>query len=463
LQPLSSNDLENVSDAQLWEHLLGGLSSVPKAYCVVDALDEMELDPMFLQRLNKLAAFRPGSVKLLMTSRPKEHLQGSLRDTSIMHINLESDAVGKDIAVFVSHRLRTALPGPDREELRDSLALTISTKSRGLFLYARLLLDQLIPQLGSQQQVDIQKLAASLPVGLEEMYNSMLHTQSQLFEFQGHSGIGTKVQVFLLECVTHSSRPLRLNELADALNVVFMPSITGLDLNTFPEWNPMNSKQVVRLICAPLLDILEDGTIQVIHHSFTEFLLNRDRQSSGQGVSFPVLDPIAAHRNLVKTCITYLQSGCLVPKNVKQEFTQTCDALCDHGDWPCPRAPVPKDPFDYQQARLKYPFIEYAVDNWTWHACRYDLEDTSFFDLVSRFMQGTDLAFQRWLILKWRAKFPMTETQIPSRLHVAAYAGMTKYASSLIQNGQRVDSIDLKERTPCKQLQAPVVTLFSHS
>jgi hypothetical protein len=380
-----------------------------------------------------------------------------------VHINLESDAVGKDIAVFVSHRLRTALPGPDRKELRESLALRVSTKSRGLFLYARLLLDQLIPQLGSQQQVDIQKLAASLPVGLEEMYNSMLHKQSQLFEFQGLSDIGTKIQVFLLECVTHSSRPLRLNELANALNVVFMPSVTALNLVTFPEWNPMNSKQMAKLICAPLLDILEDGTIQVIHHSFTEFLLNRDRQSSGQGVSFPVLDPIVAHRNVAETCITYLQSGCLVPKKVEPEFTQMCDALCDHGDWPCPRAPVPKDPFDYQQARLQYPFIEYAVENWTWHAGHYDIEDTSFFDFVSRFMQGTDQAFQRWLILKWRAKFPMTEAQIPSRLHVTAYAGMTKYASSLIQNGQGIDAIDLNERTPCKQFWVFLVTLFGHS
>ncbi|KFY94947.1 hypothetical protein V500_02997, partial [Pseudogymnoascus sp. VKM F-4518 (FW-2643)] len=122
LQPLSSNELENVSDEQLWGHLLAGLSSVQNAYCVVDALDEMQLDSKFLQRLNSLTGFRPGSVKLLMTSRPKEYLQSSLRDTSTVHISLESDAVGKDITVFVSHRLRTALPGADHEELRGSLA-----------------------------------------------------------------------------------------------------------------------------------------------------------------------------------------------------------------------------------------------------------------------------------------------------------------------------------------------------
>jgi ankyrin repeat protein len=445
LQPLSSNMLENVSDEQLWEHLLAGLSSIQKAYCVVDALDEMELDSKFLQRLNSLAGFKPGSVKLLMTSRPKEYLQSSLRDTSIVHISLESDAVGKDIAAFVSHRLVTALPGPDLEELRGSLASTISTKSRGLFLYARLLLDQIVPILASKQQVDIQDLATTLPVGLEEMYNRMLLKQSQLLEVPGHSEIGTKIQVFLLECVTHSSRPLRLTELADALNVVFMPSIPGLYLASLPQWNP---KQVTRTACAPLLEVLEDGTIQIIHHSFTEFLLDHDRQKSGQGFQFPVLDPSAIHRKLVETCVTYLQSGCLVPKDVKPEVVQMCDALCDHGDWPCPRAPVQKDPYDYQQARLQYPFIEYAVREWTWHAGHYNIEDAGFFDLLSRFMDGIGEAFQRWLILQWHAKYPVTEAQIPSRLHVAAYAGMTKYASSLIKSGQGVESLDLNERTP---------------
>ncbi|KAL5354784.1 hypothetical protein ACLOAV_000874 [Pseudogymnoascus australis] len=445
LQPLSSNELENVSDEQLWGHLLAGLSSVQNAFCVVDAIDEMQLDSKFLQRLNSLAGFRPGSVKLLMTSRPKEYLQSSLRDTSTLHISLESDAVGKDITVFVSHRLRSALPGADHEELRGLLASTISMKSRGLFLYARLALDQIVPKLVSKQQVDIPNLATNLPVGLEEIYNSTLMKQSQLLEFSGHPGIGTKIQVFLLECVTHSSRPLRLNELADALNVAFMPSIPGLHMASFPQWNP---KQVTRNACAPLLDILEDGTIQVIHHSFTEFLLDHNRQKSGQGVQFPVLDPSVIHRKLVETCITYLQSGSLVPRDVRPEFVQMCDALCDHGDWPCRRAPVQKDPYEYQQARLQYPFVEYAVSKWTWHAGHYDIEDTGLFDLVSQFMDGINAAFQRWLILEWHAKYPVTEAQIPSRLHVAAYAGMTKYASSLIKSGQGVESPDLNERTP---------------
>ncbi|KAH8786240.1 hypothetical protein BGZ57DRAFT_940353 [Hyaloscypha finlandica] len=118
LQPLIGNPLDDFSDEILWEYLLTGLSSVGKAYCIIDALDEMELLPKdsFLARLNNLATFRPKAVKLLMTSRPKQYLQSSLRDTSIVHISLEDDLVGHDITLFLSYRINGLLPGDDKQE-----------------------------------------------------------------------------------------------------------------------------------------------------------------------------------------------------------------------------------------------------------------------------------------------------------------------------------------------------------
>lgn len=67
-----------------------------------------------------LATFRPESDKMLMTSRPKQYLQSTLRDASIVHINLEQDLVGKDIAAFVLHRLRNVL-NDEQHQLRSSL------------------------------------------------------------------------------------------------------------------------------------------------------------------------------------------------------------------------------------------------------------------------------------------------------------------------------------------------------
>jgi hypothetical protein len=247
LQPMVKGELEGISDDELWDYLLIGLSSVKKAYCVVDAMDEMEQLPndKFLHKLNALSTFRPGIVKVLMTSRPKQYLQSALREVSIVHINLEQDLVGKDIAAFVSHRLRSIPQGEGRGSLLKSLQSIICSRSQGLFLYARLLLDQIIPSLSSAAYLDVNSLASTLPIGLENMYNSMLSLQAK------KSSIDTRIQEFLLECATHSSQPLRLNELADFWEIVFSSS-------NIATW----SKEVVRSACTPLLEIAEDESVQ---------------------------------------------------------------------------------------------------------------------------------------------------------------------------------------------------------
>ncbi|RFU29562.1 hypothetical protein B7463_g6755, partial [Scytalidium lignicola] len=425
LQPMLACELTDLSDERLWEHLLIGLSSIGKAYCVVDALDEMEFvenDP-FLVRLNSLATFRSNSVKLLITSRPKQYLQSSVRDTSIVHISLEDDLVGKDIAHFVSHRLKMAIPENNNADLLNSLVSTVCTRSRGLFLYARLLLDQIGPVLQSEKQVDVEALAKSLPIGLEDMYNSMLSQQAEALNIE------TSLQVFLLECTIHSSRNLRLNELANFLQFKFPSSMI-----------PGTAKAIARTACAPLLEIMEDETVQVIHHSFTEFLLDRQRTTRlGQTArQFPILDPQGVHRMLIIACLEYLQSGVLKSEELPRGVEGDKDADDDN---------IKPDKYDYQQARLQYPFLDYAVQNWGYHASKYDVEDESFFVSIKTFTEA-DSDFRRWLSLVKSAKYLPSTGQAPSLLHIAAFAGLTQFAKYLLHTGHTVDSRDIEDKTP---------------
>ncbi|PMD29241.1 ankyrin [Hyaloscypha variabilis F] len=436
LQPLLSNPLDDFSDEILWEYLLIGLSSVEKAYCVIDALDEMELLPKdgFLDRLNNLATFRPKAVKLLMTSRPKQYLQSSLRDTSIVHISLEDDLVGKDIALFLSYRLKNFLPGDDKCEFRESLVSAIAERANGLFLYARLLLDQIIPSLGSEQ-MDVEHLVKSLPIGLEEMYNSMLFQQATSLK------IGTQVQVFLLELATHSSRALRLNEMASVLASTFPVSMI-----------PGGPKVIARAACAPLLEILEDETVSVIHHSFTEFLLNSDRittESYSKTPQFPALNPAQVHKNLSVICMEYLRAGGLKVRDN--------DVVVEHSTEVKPRRHLLRrnrdvveetDGYSYQDAKLSYPFLEYAVSNWAYHASKYDIEDIEFFWFLSVFMDPKSMDFKKWLQLEWMKGLHLSEVRVPTPLHIAAFAGLTRYATQLLAEGATVDARDAEDRTP---------------
>ncbi|KAK0706288.1 hypothetical protein B0T26DRAFT_656099, partial [Lasiosphaeria miniovina] len=64
------------------------LHARPEKRAKLAETSEHDLFQDFLDQLNRLATYRPALLKLLMTSRPKRHLQSALRDSSIVHISL---------------------------------------------------------------------------------------------------------------------------------------------------------------------------------------------------------------------------------------------------------------------------------------------------------------------------------------------------------------------------------------
>jgi hypothetical protein len=119
LQSRLDSSLEETSDNDLIRIFLDGISTIPRVYCVGDALDEMTSDDRpFLDKLNGLATYRPHSLKLLLTSRPKRYLQSALRDSSIVHISLQRRLVDLDIASYLHHRFDTALIPSNKREVK---------------------------------------------------------------------------------------------------------------------------------------------------------------------------------------------------------------------------------------------------------------------------------------------------------------------------------------------------------
>ena len=289
--------IDGVSTSALWAYLTEALKTIPKVYCVVDALDEMDIDQdSFFQDFLRLGKLRPSSIKLLMTSRPLPRIEQALKDSSVLQIRLGQQFVDKDITLYVDQRLNQR-PDFDKE-LRRAVKDEIGGKSQGSFLYARLMMDELTSHF-DQMIPDIKFIQRSLdwlPVTLEDMYNGMLLDHSL------RSRVPQDLQVTILRWVTHSTRPLRLLELATMLD-----SVSGE--------KGKDTKAVVRAACGPLLEILEDETVSVIHHSFTEFLTDSSREGRNAPGSvhpqFPVIDPQTTHRVLATTCLRYLASGCL--------------------------------------------------------------------------------------------------------------------------------------------------------
>ncbi|KAH6880835.1 ankyrin repeat-containing domain protein [Thelonectria olida] len=308
--------------------------------------------------------------------------------------------------------------------------------------------DHLAGSVATDGSVDISVLEQSLPVGLEQTYASILAKQRQ------EKGVSADIQVLVLEAVTHSPRPLRLNELASLVKYI------RPDLNA-----PAGFKELIATCCGPLIEVLEDETLQVIHHSFTEFLRGDTRPVSKDNASsdFPLINSLEAHKRMALNCLRYLQSGTLLllgESAVIPAADLSPSPYDGQMDWQAlrqmqmhPGAMMMKkedDVFNYQDARLCHPFLGYAVENWSYHTSHYDVKDDEFFNTIQDFIKPDSLAFRRWLTLQWGSS-PWKKGRggdIPTVLHVVAFAGMSELAAELMQQGVSISSVDGQGRVP---------------
>src|SRR3569833_3303503 len=134
-----------------------------------------------------------------------------------------------------------------------------------------------------------------LPADLDHMYTDQLKEHAQ------RTGEPEAIQLLLLEWVIYATRPLRLLELAEVIRVVHPVGDQPRDLKA--------TKDLVRVACGSLLEVLPDETVSVVHHSFTEFLQGLTRSAESHG--YPILAPGLTHSRLAVACLTYLQAGCL--------------------------------------------------------------------------------------------------------------------------------------------------------
>ena len=400
-------DIESLSSSDLWRHLRQATTYIPKVYCVVDALDEMDqtkdLEP-FLQSLAAFADWRPSRVKVVATSRPVPYIEKPLRTARAGRIRLEEREVDADIAAYVRYKLeRSAIP----PEVQEQVKKAVPGRANGLFLYAKLAMDSLL-----RPGADVERVLGHLPLDLNVMYTELLREHSR------RSGVPDQLQLLILQAVTHASRPLRLLEIAEFIDVTQRP--TGYrDLKA--------AKDLVRSACGPLLEILPDETVSVVHHSLTEFLNGSTRQLTTFS-SYPVLEPGPAHNTIALVCLSYLLSGSL------NDVQTSSERAYSHFFEP------------KRSVYLAFPFVKYAANNWFVHARKattlgHDSDDVN--REIDRLLSGQNL-------IKWSALIGLhARPQAIGRmtpLEVAVRYGLSGYVEALLAKeddiGHRVTSKD---------------------
>jgi ankyrin repeat protein len=407
-------EIDTVSLDELWRYLCDALSFMPKAYCVVDALDEMDNDnDAFLQKLIALGQQKPASIKVLLTSRPVPHIENVLR-SHVLQIRLDPEDVESDVDMYVEHRLKP-VGGPPT--FYETLKPIICRRAQGLFLYARLVTDELIEAVKGVNitPTDIPRIVESVPESLEGVYDKMLVDHSK------RSGVSQEHQLTILQWVTHSTRPLRLIEAA-----AVMQAIGGAG-ETLKE-----TKALVRAACGPLLEVLEDETLSVIHHSFTEYLTQADRQPS----QFPIITHDDAHRLMATTCVKYLCNGCLRHWNDRAALGGD-EYRSYETNYGSGKADVG------QELRLRHPLLEYATSNWYVHAGKVRL-DGDLLTALDEFFAADSDALRAWLGLKVH----QNSAAAFSLVHAAAWVGLPELIRHLVGLGHPADEQDEDQRTP---------------
>ncbi|RDL35394.1 uncharacterized protein BP5553_07325 [Venustampulla echinocandica] len=337
-----SNDkqaVEKLTAADLWPQLRMALSHVPKVYCVVDALDEMDQNHLeaFIQSLDEVGRWRPAEIKLIITSRPISTIEKTLRRVKVLDIRLDKEYVEQDIATYVDHRLASSSISIQD---RPFITKTVMDRADGLFLYAKLAMDTVL-----EPSQDPQKALQDIPTELSLVYTNLLREHSK------RSGVPDGLQELVLQCVTHAIRPLRLLEIADLIHVTQQ---VDRDIK--------DTKALVCCICGPLLEILPDETVRVVHHSLTEYLNGTTRRDKGV---YQIFEFGATHNFMALLCLSYLQSGCL--EHVKYMGDESLTAEKQSFAHSHLRRDRHILQYMLKQNQVLPPFTHYAADNWYIH------------------------------------------------------------------------------------------------
>ncbi|KAG4274481.1 hypothetical protein FPRO04_09439 [Fusarium proliferatum] len=287
--PICLDFVDDLSLVELWHLVRLALKSMPRAYCVVDALDEMDGNALegFLQLIDQLGNMHHERIKLIITSRPISTIRKIVRNLKLLDIRLDKKAIDPDISTYLEHRLDASKISP---EARVSVKKTVFKKADGLFLYAKLAMDQ-ISELQTESEAEISESIERMPISLSDMYRNLFSEHTDRTE------LPEGLQMLVLQLVTHATRPLRLLEISDCIRVT-QPQY-GQDTGTI--------KNYVRTCCGPLLEVLPDETVRVVHHSLTEYLFGLDRSPDDHEI--PLFEPGPTHDLLANLCVSYLDSG----------------------------------------------------------------------------------------------------------------------------------------------------------
>lgn len=285
---------------------------------IIDGMDEISLAKQqeVLKSLTEIQRSVDQSCKLLVSSRDEPQIQRSLATKD--HLRLGGHTV-EGLNLYIKDRIKNL------EEHFPAISATVMSlaeqrlhsKAKGMFLWVRLVTDTLIYQ---TSELEFEGAINQLPEGLDEAYGRIRSRIDSLHPVPRQRAFS------ILYWVCVARRPISLHEVADGIAL----QSGQISLNRRTRSN--NPRRDIVELCAPLLEGLENGVLDLVHFSAKEYLIH---QQSG-----PFIDVAKAHLSIALSCVINL-TNCLdlVPRQadgisegeLESRIVQGCYGLQSYG------------------------------------------------------------------------------------------------------------------------------------
>ncbi|KAK1765267.1 hypothetical protein QBC33DRAFT_496016, partial [Phialemonium atrogriseum] len=252
-------------------------------FMVIDGLDEVEEfeRKQFLYSLLDVSkACRDSGLKICISSRAENDMVKILQSKATQIRVDRRNAVG--IQTYVNSRFDQWMASTDflaeRQSEINALLSPISTKAKGMFLYARIVIDNVVDLNNID---DIRRELRALPEDLDAAY------ERALSRIDGLSTRNRDTVKRILGWIGCSPVPLTLYELEQAILV----SVEACDDAPVVD----SSLNIVKL-CGPIVEVV-DETPQFVHFTVKEYIFNHRTKS---------VSVCESTMDLLVVCLTYL-------------------------------------------------------------------------------------------------------------------------------------------------------------
>ncbi|KAI9443865.1 hypothetical protein H4582DRAFT_2125881 [Lactarius indigo] len=275
-------------------------------YLIMDALDECpnisgipSTRELVLDVVKELVELRVSSLRICVTSRPEVDIQCAIGRLTLRSVSLHNESGQEnDIAEYIKsvvYSPSNTMMSRWRDEDKEMVVQTLSERADGMFRWVFCQLETLrhcLPQ-------NVPHILRQLPATLDETYARVLKE------------IGTTNQLYahrLLQCLTVTKRPLRVEELAEILALDFSGEEAIPELKE--NWRWKDQQDAVLSTCSSLISVSDSfglgPVVQFSHFSVQEFLTSDRLATSSADISCFHILPEPAHTVIVKACLGIL-------------------------------------------------------------------------------------------------------------------------------------------------------------